>query len=175
MSSISQDSLPVDPVSVLLEKATLPVRTRLPGTRYAITHKFSICGHEGYLIVGLYEHGQPGELFIKMAKQGSTMSGLMDTIGILTSLALQYGVPVEALARKFQHMRFEPSGCTHNAAICEAHSVTDYVFRWLGVKFSEEYREEHESRRLNGNDNAATTDQPEQLVEQPETRVLDTM
>ena len=81
-----------------------PVRDRLPDTRDSITHKFSISGHEGYFTVGLFADGRPGELFIKMAKQGSTMSGLMDTIGVLTSLALQYGVPVETLARKFEHM-----------------------------------------------------------------------
>lgn len=175
MTNISQDSPPADPVSKLFQEVTLPVRTRLPDTRNAITHKFNISGHEGYFIVGLYENGQPGELFIKMAKQGSTMSGLMDTIGILTSLALQYGVPVEALARKFQYMRFEPSGWTHNGVICEAHSVTDYVFRWLGIRFSEEFREEHESRISNGSENAAMADQLEQLVEPPETLEPDTM
>jgi ribonucleoside-diphosphate reductase alpha chain len=96
--------------------------------------------HEGYLIVGLFEDGRPGELFLKMEKQGSAVSGLMDTIGVLTSLALQYGVPVEALARKFEYMRFEPSGWTENESIRHAHSITDYIFRWLGLRFSQEYR-----------------------------------
>jgi ribonucleoside-diphosphate reductase alpha chain len=126
-----------------------PVRDRLPDTRDSITHKFSISGHEGYFTVGLYDDGRPGELFIKMAKQGSTMSGLMDTIGVLTSLALQYGVPVETLARKFEQMRFEPSGTTHNPEIRHATSVVDYVFRWVAITFSAEFRTEHESRAKN--------------------------
>jgi len=129
-----------------LETAGRPIRHRLPDTRQSLTHKFKICGHEGYLTVGLFEGGRPGELFIRMAKEGSTLSGLMDTVGILTSLALQYGVPVEALARKFEFTRFEPSGWTPNAQIQHAHSIVDYVFRWMGVAFSPEYRQEHEAR-----------------------------
>src|SRR5687767_15083398 len=89
-----------------------PQRRRLPETRRSITHKFNISGHEGYVIVGLFEDGQPGEVFLKVAKQGSTVNGLMDTIGVLTSLALQYGVPAVALAEKFQFARFEPAGWT---------------------------------------------------------------
>lgn len=123
--------------------ASLPTRNRLPDTRQSVTHHFNISGHEGYFTVGLFEDGRPGELFIKMAKQGSTMSGLADTVGILTSLALQYGVPVEALARKFENMRFEPSGSTKNADIRYAHSVVDYIFRWVGLRFSPAYREHH--------------------------------
>jgi hypothetical protein len=126
-----------------LSAAALPARSRLPDTRPSVTHKFNISGYEGYLIVGLFEDGQPGELFIKMAKQGSTMSGLADTIGILTSIALQYGVPVEALARKFENMSFEPSGSTKNAEIQHAQSLVDYIFRWLGLRFSPRYAEEH--------------------------------
>lgn len=118
-------------------------RKRLPATRQSITHKFSISGHEGYLIVGLYENGDPGEVFLKMAKQGSTLSGLVDTLAILTSVGLQYGVPLEALARKFQHTRFEPSGHTRNPDIPVASSISDYVFTWLGITFSEEFRQEH--------------------------------
>jgi ribonucleoside-diphosphate reductase alpha chain len=118
-------------------------RKRLPNTRQSITHKFSISGHEGYVTVGLYEDGQPGEVFIKMAKQGSTISGLVDTIAILTSLALQYGVPVESLARKFEHTRFEPSGHTNNLEIPLASSIADYVFTWLGLRFSDAFRESH--------------------------------
>jgi ribonucleoside-diphosphate reductase alpha chain len=129
-----------------LETVGRPIRQRLPDTRQSLTHKFKICGHEGYLTVGLFEDGRPGELFIKMAKEGSTLSGLMDTVGILTSLALQYGVPVEALARKFEYMRFEPSGWTPNTHIQHAHSIVDYVFRWVGVVFSPAYRQEHEAR-----------------------------
>ena len=129
-----------------LREATLPNRHRLPDTRKSVTHKFSIAGHEGYVTVGLYEDGRPGELFIKMAKEGSTMSGLVDTVGILTSLALQYGVPVETLARKFEHMRFEPAGETKHERIDHAQSVVDYIFRWLGLEFSEIYRAEHLQR-----------------------------
>jgi ribonucleoside-diphosphate reductase alpha chain len=114
------------------------VRMKLPDERRSITHKFSIAGHEGYLTVGLYENGQPGEIFLKMAKEGSTISGLMDTIATMTSIALQYGVPPKALVDKFSHMRFEPSGFTNNPQIPMAKSIMDYVFRWLGNRFVEE-------------------------------------
>ncbi len=110
-----------------------PLRRRLPDTRTAVTHKFDIAGHEGYLTVGLFDDGQPGELFITMAKEGSTIGGLMDSIGTLTSMALQYGVPLEALVKKFAHQRFEPSGFTKNPGIRNASSITDYVFRWLAL------------------------------------------
>ena len=133
------------------------MRQRLPDTRQSITHKFSISGHEGYVTVGLYDDGRPGELFIKMAKEGSTLSGLMDTVGILTSMALQYGVPVEALARKFEYMRFEPSGWTQNGHIRHAHSVVDYIFRWLGIVFSPEYRGECETKAHNASHAAENT------------------
>src|SRR5262245_14190755 len=112
-----------------------PVRRRLPMDRTAICHKFDIAGHEGYIHVGFYEDGTPGEIFIKMAKEGSTISGLMDTIATLTSLALQYGVPLEALVSKFGHVRFEPSGFTKNPEIPYAKSLTDYIFRFLGTRF----------------------------------------
>ncbi len=126
-----------------------PRRERLPDTRKSITHKFSISGNEGYFTVGLYPDGRPGELFIKMAKQGSTISGLVDTIGVLTSLALQYGVPVESLADKLSYMRFEPSGWTGSEDIHRAHSVSDYIFRWLGLQFSDEFRAQHEANSTN--------------------------
>jgi ribonucleoside-diphosphate reductase alpha chain len=113
----------------------VPVRRRLPMDREAICHKFDIAGHEGYIHVGFYEDGTPGEIFIKMAKEGSTISGLMDTIATLTSLALQYGVPLEALVSKFSHVRFEPSGFTKNPDIPYAKSLTDYIFRFLGTRF----------------------------------------
>ncbi len=112
-----------------------PTRRRLPNDREALCHKFDIAGHEGYIHVGFYEDGTPGEIFIKMAKEGSTISGLMDTIATLTSLALQYGVPLEALVSKFGHVRFEPSGFTKNAEIPYAKSLTDYIFRFLGNRF----------------------------------------
>ena len=128
-------------VARLREQVGKPLRQRLPDTRQAVTHKFDIAGHEGYLTVGLFQNGQPGELFITMAKEGSTIGGLMDGVGTLTSLALQYGVPLEALVRKFAHVRFEPSGFTKNPDIRNAASITDYVFRWLGVQFVPGYRE----------------------------------
>jgi ribonucleoside-diphosphate reductase alpha chain len=128
-------------VARLREQLGKPLRQRLPDTRKAVTHKFDIAGHEGYLTVGLFQNGQPGELFITMAKEGSTIGGLMDGIGTLTSLALQYGVPLDALVRKFAHVRFEPSGFTKNPDIRNAASITDYVFRWLGVQFVPGYRE----------------------------------
>jgi len=112
-----------------------PVRRKLPDEREAITHKFSIAGHEGYLTVGLYENAQPGEIFLRMAKEGSTVSGLMDTIATMTSIALQYGVPLKALVDKFSHTRFEPAGFTNNRGIPIAKSITDYVFRYLGNRF----------------------------------------
>jgi len=111
------------------------MRRRLPDERPAITHKFSIAGHEGYITVGMYEDGTPGEIFLVMAKEGSTISGLMDAFATLTSLALQYGVPLKALIDKFSHMRFEPAGFTNNKEIPIAKSVMDYLFRWLASKF----------------------------------------
>jgi ribonucleoside-diphosphate reductase alpha chain len=128
-------------IARLTEQAGQPLRRRLPETRTAITHKFDIAGHEGYLTVGLFEDLQPGELFITMAKEGSTIGGLMDSIGTLTSLALQYGVPLEALVKKFAHQRFEPSGFTKNPDIRNAASITDYVFRWMAIQFIAGYRE----------------------------------
>jgi len=112
-----------------------PIRRKLPDERDAVTHKFSIAGHEGYLTVGLYDEGVPGEIFLRMAKEGSTISGLMDTIATMTSIALQYGVPLKTLVDKFSHTRFEPSGFTNNKGIPMAKSVTDYVFRYLGNRF----------------------------------------
>ncbi len=112
-----------------------PTRHRLPTDRQALCHKFDMAGHEGYIHVGFYEDGTPGEIFIKMAKEGSTVSGLMDTIGVLTSMALQYGVPLEVLVSKFSHVRFEPSGFTKNPDIPMAKSLTDYIFRFLGSRF----------------------------------------
>ena len=110
-------------------------RRALPSERAALTHKFTVGGHEGYVTVGLYEDGSPGELFITMSKEGSTISGLMDTIATSISLALQYGVPLRVLVDRFSHMRFEPSGFTGNPNIPIARSIVDYIFRWLGQKF----------------------------------------
>jgi ribonucleoside-diphosphate reductase alpha chain len=119
-----------------------PARRKLPDERRAITHKFSIAGHEGYITVGMYEDGKPGEIFLVMAKEGSTISGLMDAFATSISMALQYGVPLEALVEKFSHVRFEPSGFTKNSEIPYAKSITDYIFRWLASKFlSAEHQE----------------------------------
>ena len=124
-----------------------PLRRRLPETRGSITHKFNVAGHEGYLIVGLYEDGRPGELFITMAKEGSTIGGLMDSLGTAISVALQYGVPVESLVTKFAHQRFEPMGMTTNSEIPFAKSLVDYIFRWMGMQFINGYREQNSPRR----------------------------
>jgi len=111
------------------------VRRKLLDERRAITHKFDIQGHEGYITVGIYEDGTPGEIFLVMSKEGSTISGLMDAFATSISLALQYGVPLEVLVKKFAHTRFEPSGFTKNPEIPIAKSITDYIFRWLASKF----------------------------------------
>jgi len=112
-----------------------PVRRKLPDERRSITHKLSISGHEGYITVGMYDDGSPGEIFITMAKAGSTISGLMDAFATAVSFNLQYGVPLKFLVDKFAHVRFEPSGWTGNQQIPYAKSIMDYIFRWLGAKF----------------------------------------
>jgi ribonucleoside-diphosphate reductase alpha chain len=118
-----------------------PRRERLPDTRKSITHKFNVGGHEGYITVGLYPDGRPGELFITMAKEGSTIGGLMDCFGTAVSMSLQYGVPLDVYVSKFSHTRFEPMGFTKNADIRIAKSVVDYIFRWLGITFLPEFRD----------------------------------
>jgi len=125
------------------EKAgvSAPRRERLPDTRQSITHKFSVAGHEGYITVGLYPDGRPGEMFITMAKEGSTVGGLMDCFGTAVSMSLQYGVPLEVYVNKFSHTRFEPMGHTKNPDIRIAKSIVDYIFRWLGITFLPGYRE----------------------------------
>jgi ribonucleoside-diphosphate reductase alpha chain len=115
--------------------APVAVRRKLPDERQSLTHKFSIADHDGYITVGLYENGMPGEIFIRMAKEGSTISGLMDSFATAISLALQHGVPLKLLVDKFSHTRFEPSGWTGNPDISRASSIMDYIFRWLGRKF----------------------------------------
>ena len=115
-----------------------PRRRKLADERKSITHKFDIAGHEGYITVGMYEDGTPGEIFVSMSKQGSTISGLMDSFATAISYALQYGVPLKFLVDKFAHMRFEPSGFTKNPQIPYAKSIVDYLFRWLASKFLDE-------------------------------------
>ena len=114
---------------------TVAVRRRLPDERHSLTHHFSVGGQEGYVTVGLYEDGLPGEMFIRMSKEGSTVSGLMDSFATAVSLALQYGVPLQVLCDKFSHTRFEPSGWSGNPKIGYAKSLMDYLFRWLGLRF----------------------------------------
>ena len=136
-----------------------PFRRRLAETRQSITHKFSVAGHEGYLTVGLYEDGQPGELFITMAKEGSTVGGLMDVVGTCVSMALQYGVPLITLVDKFRHARFEPAGMTSNKNIPFAKSLIDYIFCWLGCQFIPGYAEKNTPNRTPAvpTDNKTTT------------------
>ncbi len=117
------------------EAAPMPARHKLPDERQSITHKFDIAGHEGYITVGLYEDGMPGELFLTMAKEGSTISGFADAFAQAISYALQYGVPLQDLVDKFSHVRFEPAGMTKNADIRFAKSIVDYIFRWMAAKF----------------------------------------
>jgi len=129
--SRNQDRAPAAPATVV----RAPFRRRMPATRQSITHKFEVAGHEGYLTVGIYEDGAPGELFITMAKEGSTVGGTMDSFGTAISLCLQYGVPIQELCKKFAHSRFEPSGFTKNPDIPMAKSIIDYIFRWLDRTF----------------------------------------
>jgi len=131
--------------AVANKKDAKPARRRLPDERQSITHKFSVGGHEGYLTVGMYEDGSPGELFVTMAKEGSVVSGLMHVVAEATSVALQYGVPLKVLINKFSHTRFEPAGYTNNPQIPVAKSIVDYIFRWLAHKFNPETQEDHPS------------------------------
>jgi ribonucleoside-diphosphate reductase alpha chain len=128
-----------DKVAAEVEKVVAsmgqPVRRRLPDERQAVTHKFDIAGHEGYITVGLFEDGTPGELFLVMAKEGSTISGFADAFAQAISYALQFGVPLQVLVDKFSHARFEPSGMTKNPEIRFAKSIVDYIFRWMATKF----------------------------------------
>lgn len=138
---------PTPAVTAPVANVPQPRRIRLPDTRQSTTHKFDIQGHEGYITVGFFENGQPGELFITMAKEGSTVGGLMDVIGTLVSMGLQYGVPLEVFVKKFAHGRYEPSGFTRNPDIPIAKSITDYIFRWLGIQFIPGYREVNAPQR----------------------------
>jgi ribonucleoside-diphosphate reductase alpha chain len=129
------DEVIEDHEEILNAARRAPYRRRMPSTRQSLTHKFEVAGHEGYLTVGMYDDGTPGELFITMAKEGSTVGGTMDAFGTAISLCLQYGVPVRELCQKFAHSRFEPSGFTKNPDIPMAKSLVDYIFRWLHVTF----------------------------------------
>ena len=131
----SRDKSPVELAQAAMQMVTRPIRRKLPDERQALTHKFDIAGHEGYITVGLFEDGQPGEIFLVMAKEGSTISGFADAFAQAISYALQYGVPLQALVDKFSHVRFEPSGMTRNPEIRFAKSIVDYIFRWMASKF----------------------------------------
>ncbi|VVB74010.1 Vitamin B12-dependent ribonucleoside-diphosphate reductase [uncultured archaeon] len=144
-----------------------PVRVKLADERKAITHKFSISGHEGYLTVGLYDSGQPGEIFITMSKEGSSVSGMMDAFSTSISIALQYGVPLKTLVKKFTHMRFEPSGFTSHPNIRFAKSMMDYIFRWMALKFLS--REEQLEVGVNLDFEEATISDDEEKVAGAET------
>jgi ribonucleoside-diphosphate reductase alpha chain len=135
------------PVIAPVAASAQPRRARLPHTRRSLTHKFDIQGHEGYVTVGFYPDGRPGEVFITMAKEGSTIGGLMDVLGTSISMGLQYGVPLDVFVNKFAHSRFEPAGFTKNPDIPIAKSVTDYIFRWLGMEFIPGYREANAPQR----------------------------
>jgi len=128
----------VKAAAAIAVSAPRPIRRKLPDERRSLTHKFDIAGHEGYITVGMYEDGKPGEIFVNMSKQGSTISGLMDSFATAISYALQYGVPLQFLVDKFAHMRFEPSGFTKNPQIPYAKSIVDYLFRWMASRFLDE-------------------------------------
>ena len=132
LSTSKKDTAKTEPAPAT---AARPFRRRLPDERQSITHKFSIGGHEGYITVGMFEDGQPGEIFVTMAKTGSVVSGLMDSFATAISMTLQYGVPLKVLCDKFSHTRFEPGGITNNPDIRFAKSIIDYIFRWLALKF----------------------------------------
>ena len=131
----SKDKTAAELAQIAASMVNSPVRRKLPDERHALTHKFDIAGHEGYITVGLFENGQPGEIFLVMAKEGSTISGFADAFAQAISYALQYGVPLQALVDKFSHVRFEPSGMTRNPEIRFAKSIVDYIFRWMASKF----------------------------------------
>jgi ribonucleoside-diphosphate reductase alpha chain len=155
----SKDKLPGALAGAVESVTPTPARRRLPDERHSITHKFDIAGHEGYITVGLYEDGQPGELFLTMAKEGSTISGFADAFAQAISYALQYGVPLQDLVDKFSHVRFEPAGMTKNPDIRFAKSIVDYIFRWLAVKFLS-----REAQYAAGVNTAEAPTTPEQLT-----------
>ena len=154
-TAVTKAHAPIEPAHAPSSRGTVigagaaiqPRRERLPHTRRSLTHKFDIQGHEGYVNVGFYPDGRPGELFITMAKEGSTIGGLMDVLGTSISIGLQYGVPLEVFVNKFAHSRFEPAGFTKNPDIPIAKSIADYIFRWLGMEFIAGYREANAPKR----------------------------
>ncbi len=145
---VNDQGVPMQVVEKVVERIIeRPMRKRLPDTRDSKTHHFNVAGHEGYLTVGMYQDGAPGELFITMSKEGSTIGGLMDSLGTAISVALQYGVPITSLVNKFAHQRFEPQGITTNKDIPFAKSLVDYIFRWMGMEFVDGYKEDNAPAR----------------------------
>jgi ribonucleoside-diphosphate reductase alpha chain len=141
------------------------VRNRLPDERISLTHKFEIGGHEGYITVGLYPDRQPGELFITMAKEGSTVSGLISSFAQAISIGLQHGVPLKLFCEKFAYTRFEPSGWSGNPDIRHASSVMDYIFRWLQLKFGDEGKAEVSPGKFNSGEDRMPTQRSPYLSE----------
>ena len=163
MASTEQPQIIERIVEKIIER---PMRKRLPDTRKSITHHFNVASHEGYLTVGMYDSGGPGELFITMSKEGSTIGGLMDSLGTAISVALQYGVPIESLVSKFAYKRFEPQGITTNRDIPFAKSLVDYIFQWMGMQFIEGYREANlPNRSATPNPTSETPKQPTTVKE----------
>ena len=163
---------PNEVVREVVKVVETPKRRKLPDERHAITHKFDIAGHEGYITVGLFEDGTPGEIFLVMAKEGSTISGFADAFAQAISYALQYGVPLQALVDKFSHARFEPSGMTKNPEVRFAKSIVDYIFRWMATKFLSRRsavprRREHRRNRTGRQDGRSL---PSALQRQPSGR-----
>ena len=169
---IDTDDVSTTTVERVVEKIIeRPMRRRLPDTRSSTTHHFNVAGHEGYLTVGMYDDGAPGELFITMSKEGSTIGGLMDSLGTAISVALQYGVPIDSLVNKFAHQRFEPQGVTTNRDIPFAKSLVDYIFRWLGMQFMEGYREANAPARPAAQPTAAVKEDTRWTEDAPEERI----
>src|SRR5205814_4358479 len=150
----SKDKTAAEIAQQAVQMVTQPVRRKLPDERQAITHKFDIAGHERYITVGVFEDGQPGEILLVMAKEGSTISGFADAFAQAISYALQYGVPLQALVDKFSHVRFEPSRMTRNPEIRFAKSIVDYIFRWMASKFLSPEAQFHAG--VNGREQEAT-------------------
>ena len=147
------------------------VRLHLPATRQSVTHRFTVAGHKGYLIVGFYENGKPGELFVKMAKEGSTIGGLMDAFGITVSMALQWGVPLDALAKKLSFTHFEPAGETDNLLLPDARSIIDYIARWLEMMFLSSNQKETKNSELSTSRKSVGQSTPGDQIRQNEIRL----
>ncbi len=168
-AAASRQAVSPETAALLEEAANRPHRRHLPDTRDSITHKFDVAGHEGYITVGLFDDGTPGEVFITMAKEGSTVGGMMDAFATAISLCLQYGVPLESLVKKFSHQRFEPNGMTTNRDIPFAKSIVDYIFRWLGLRFLDSYRKANLPPRAAGGAASSPSAAPEGVTEDEKT------